>query len=110
LEEKWGIKITSLRVSAAGYVLDFRYRVLAPDKAALLSDRKLKPVLIHEKSGSKLAVPAAPKIGSLRQAPRKLIRDRIYFILFSNPGQLVKAGDKVTVVIGDFRAEHLTVE
>jgi hypothetical protein len=30
-------------------------------------------------------------------------------ILFSNPGR-IKSGDKVTVIIGDFRMEELIVE
>jgi hypothetical protein len=31
-------------------------------------------------------------------------------MFFGNAGSLVKAGDQVTVVIGEFRAENLTVE
>jgi hypothetical protein len=31
-------------------------------------------------------------------------------MFFANPGRAVRAGDRVTVVIGDFRAEHLIVE
>jgi hypothetical protein len=110
LEEQWGVQIASLRMTAAGRIIDFRYRVIDPEKAALLADRHVKPVLIDQASSRKLAVPVAPKIGSLRQTSSKLTAGRIYFILFSNSEQLIKAGSKVTVVIGDFRAENLTVE
>ena len=34
---------------------------------------------------------------------------RVYFMLFTNPGSL-KAESKVTVVVGDFRAEDITVK
>ena len=110
LEDRWGIQVASLRMSAAGRLIDFRYRVIDPDKAALLGDRSVKPILIDQSSGRKLAVPTSPKIGSLRQTPVKLTTGRIYFTLFSNSEQLIKSGSKVTVVIGEFRAENLTVE
>lgn len=109
LEEKWGIQILSIHISAGGYMLDFRYKVLDPQKAAPLFDRKNKPVLVHEKTGAKFAVPAPPKIGSLRQT-RPPVAGKHYFMIFANPGKYVKPGDKVTVTAGDFRAEGLTVE
>jgi hypothetical protein len=31
-------------------------------------------------------------------------------VIFNNPGRLVKKGSRVTVVIGDFKAEGLVVE
>ena len=109
-ENKWGIKVESMRLSSAGYMLDFRYRILDPQKAAPLLSRQVKPYLVDQESGSKLIVPAPPKVGSLRQKSYQPIPGKIYFVLFSNPGRLVKPGNKVTVVIGDFRAEDLIVE
>lgn len=110
LEKKWGIQVTSLRMSAQGRMVDFRYKVLDPDKATTLSDREAKPYLLDQASGKKLLVPKAPKIGPLRQTAQKPEAGKVYFALFSNPGQVVKGGSKVTVVLGDFRAENLTVE
>jgi hypothetical protein len=110
LEEKWGIRILSIRQSANGYMLDFRYRVIDPEKASLLLSRKEKPYLIDQASGARFMVPSSPKIGPLRQTALKPIADRNYFILFANPGKYVKPGNKVTVVIGEFRAENLVVE
>jgi hypothetical protein len=109
LEESWGIRILGLRLSAGGYMLDFRYRVLDPTKAAPLLDRSVKPHLIDQASGAKVIVPSPPKIGPLRttQAPQA---GRSYFVIFANPGVYIERGSKVTVVIGDFRAEDLTVE
>jgi hypothetical protein len=109
LKEKWGVEITSLRRTANGRMLDFRYKVLDADKAAALFVRKTKPNLIHQVSGKVLAVPNAGKVGPLRNsdAPKE---GRIYWMFFGNAGNLVKAGDKVTVAIGDFRAADLVVE
>ena len=54
-------------------------------------------------SAWRLEVPRPAKTGPLRPTnpPEE---GRIYFMLFSNPG-VVKAGDEVTVQIGDFEAE-----
>ena len=109
MEKQWGIKLLPIRLSAEGYMLDFRYRVLDPEKAMPLFDRKIKPYLIDEASGAVLAVPEPPKVGALRNT-RKPQKDRNYFILFANPGRYVQKGKKVTLVIGDFKAEHLVVE
>lgn len=109
IEERWGIQIIGIRQTAAGYMLDFRYRVTDPEKASPLFARKNKPYLIDQASGAKFAVYNSPKTGPLRtsDAPQA---DRNYFIFFANPGRYVKPGNKITVVIGDFRVENLVVE
>jgi hypothetical protein len=109
MEEKWGIRPLSIRQTAAGNMLDFRYYVIDEQKAAPLFSPKIKPLLIDEDTGAVMAVPEVPKVGSMRST-RKPLKDRGYFILFANPHQHVKQGHKVTVTIGDYRAEHLVVE
>ncbi|GAB4339805.1 MAG: hypothetical protein Kow0099_15250 [Candidatus Abyssubacteria bacterium] len=103
------IEIVSLRQTAGGYLLDLRYRVLDPEQAAAVFDRQNDAYLIDEATGTTLGVPTTAKVGPLRQTNFKPDPERIYFILFSNPG-VVTAGDKVTFVVGDYRAEHLVVE
>ena len=107
--EKWGIEPVSLRLTAAGQMLDFRYRVTDPGKAAPFFYSRNKPVLVDQASGKKLSVPVAPKVGSLRQKTVKPEVSRVYFILFGNPG-VAKEGSKVTLIVGDIRLENLTVE
>jgi len=110
LEEQWGIRLLGIRLSAAGNMLDFRYRIADAEKAVRLADRKVQPYVIDRKSGGRLLVPATPTIGALRQTSLNPLPNRTYFTLFANPGKEIRAGDKVTVVIGDFRAENLVVE
>lgn len=112
MEEQWGVRVESIRTSAAGNLIDFRYRVKDPDKAVPLVDRSKKAYLIDEASGKVLAVPTTAKVGPLRQTvPNgKPKEDRVYFVLFGNPGGFLKPGAHVTVVIGDFRAENLIVQ
>jgi hypothetical protein len=111
IEGQLGIEIVGLRRSSAGYMLDFRYRVLDPVKAAPLLDRKLSPYLLDEATGARLGVPDAPKVGQLRPTSRnKVIPGRNYFILFANPGRYLQTGSKVSLVAGNTRISHLTVD
>jgi hypothetical protein len=109
LAKQWGIEVTSIRLTANNYMIDFRYRVLDPVKAKELFVRQNKPALVHQKTGKVLVVPETAKIGPLRNSddPKQ---GKIYWMFFGNAGGLVKTGDQVTVVIGDFRAEDLVVE
>jgi hypothetical protein len=70
IEEQWGVKIESLRTSAAGNLLDFRYRIIDPEKASYLVDRRNKAYMIDQASGRVLSVPTTAKVGPLRQTVR----------------------------------------
>lgn len=109
LKREWGIEPMGVKLTAAGYMLEFRYRVLDEEKAKPLFARKTKPVLVHVQTGARLAVPRPAKTGPLRNSDPPL-RDHVYWMFFANPGHLVKPGEKVAVVIGDFRAGGLVVE
>lgn len=109
LEDRWGIKALSIRPTAEGFFIDFRYRVIDAEKAAPVFSPAIKPILIDEDTGAVMAVPTVPKVGSMRST-RKPVSGRGYAILFANPNNHVKPGHRVTVVIGDYRAEHLVVE
>jgi len=109
IQEKWGVEVLSIRLSANGYMLDFRYRVTDAEKAALLFDGRIKPYLLDQATGERLFVPTMPKVGSLRSI-HPPITDRTYYMLFRNINLHVKSGSKVSVVVGDFKAENLVVE
>jgi|GEM_PF-3240638 len=111
LIEQWGVQVIGVNYTAGGFLLDFRFRVLDASKAEVLFDSRIKPYLKSEQSGTKLSVPTAAKIGALRTSKRgPNIQDgKIYAMMFANPGYSVKPGQKVSVVVGDFSVEHLTV-
>jgi len=109
LADEWGVEIESVRLTAAEYMIDFRYKVLDAEKALPILDRTIKPHLIVERTGVKLQVPISAKLGPLRQATTTPIDGRIYFTFFANPSRHVVVGDTVTVVVGDFVVENLTV-
>ena len=109
LAETWGVEVASIRLTAHDHMIDYRYRVLDAVKADELFRRQIKPQLIHQETGKVLSVPDTAKVGPLRNSntPQD---GKIYWMFFGNAGNLVKAGDAVTVVIGDFRVENLVVE
>lgn len=57
-----------------------------------------------------LSIPEVAKIGSMRSSAKNLVADKVYFMMFANPAMLLKKGGKVTVVIGNFKVENLSVE
>lgn len=109
IEKKWGVRIVGIRLTASDYMLDFRYHVIQPEKASDLLQKQTKPFLIHQATEKRFDVPRT-RLGPLRQTGVKPIADRDYIIVFGNTGKTVKRGDKVTVVIGDFKVEDLVVE
>ena|SRR5271157_4224016 len=109
-EAVWGIEAPSVKAVESGVILRFSYRVLDPEKAKTLSNKKFDPFLISPQKGVKLVVPSMEKVGQLRQAPHELEAGKSYWMAFSNSGRLLKPGDRVDIVIGSFRAQGLLVE
>lgn len=109
-QDMLGVKVEGVRLSAAGYLLDFRYRVLDPDKARTLFERQARPMLV-DGNGLQLAVPNAPKLGQLRATSTRNVKaGRTYSMLFANPGRHVERGAKLALVIGEARIDGLVVD
>jgi hypothetical protein len=105
----WGIDDLKLEATASGGLIRFSYRVVDPQKARVLNDKKNDPYLLRETSGDKLEVETAERIGKMRQVPDP-VAGREYWMIFSNPKHLVRPGDNVDIVVGAFRAYGLFVE
>lgn len=108
MKRQWGIEVMFVREAAAGYMLEFRYRVLDPEKAKPLFVRQTKPLLTHLETGATMVVPTPAKTGALRNSNEPL-PDHTYWMFFANPAKLVQPGDLVNIEIGDFVAENLVV-
>jgi len=105
----WGVDSLSVKSVESGEIIRFTYRVLDPEKAKALNDKKNEPSLIDPAAGVKLVVPSLEKVGKLRQSSTPQ-SGRVYWMAFSNKGGYVKSGHRVDVVIGQFRAEGLVVQ
>jgi hypothetical protein len=109
LRRTWGVDVVGVRLLSSDWMLEFKYRVLDPDKAAPLLDQHVKPYLIDDASGARLAVPAMENVGELRQhTPPDA--NRAYFVIFGNANRIVPRGGHVSVVIGQFQASGLPVQ
>jgi len=108
-QRKWGVDIIGVRRVSSGYMLRLSYRVVDPEKARPLFDKKVRPFVIDEVTGARLAVPAMENVGELRQTAAP-IQDHNYFMIFGNPEKLVKSGGRISIVLGDMRVDGFTVD
>jgi hypothetical protein len=105
----WGVDSFRVKYTESGEIVRFSYRVVDPEKATALNDKKAEPTLIDPQAGVSLVVPEVANIGKLRQSSTPKA-GMTYWMAFSNVGRRVKRGDRVDVVIGHFRATGLEVE
>jgi hypothetical protein len=108
-EGVWGVDELRVKVAESGELIRFDYRVVDPQKAIALNDKKAEPALLDPQAGIKLSVPQMEKVGKLRQSSTPKA-GMSYWMAFSNPTLAVKRGHHVDVVIGGFHANNLLVE
>lgn len=105
----WGVDQLRVSYTASGNLIRFSYRVSEPGRAGLLADKSATPYLMEPRSRAVLSVPVMDKVGALRQSAVPQLGQE-YWMVFSNKGNLVRPGDRVTVLIGRFHADGLVVE
>jgi hypothetical protein len=105
----WGVNSLRVKAAESGEIIRFTYQVIDADRAKTLNDKNLEPALIDPAKGVKLVVPALEQVGFLRQMSTP-IEGKTYWMAFSNSGRIVRPGDHVNIVIGQFHADNLVVE
>jgi hypothetical protein len=107
-DEKYGIEVVALHLTAGNHMVDLRYKIVDPQKAKAITTKEVRPYLV-DSAGRRYFTPSAPKIGQLRNtgAPQA---GRTYFALFANPGGALQRGAKVNVVIGDYYSKNLAIQ
>ena len=105
-----GIKVVRVTYAVGGMKLDLRYKVTDLKKAQQILTNKTPVSLIDQATGKVLKVPNMPKVGKLSQSPTQNETWRVYWMMFDNPGVLVKKGGKVTLVLGDVKIKDIIVE
>lgn len=105
----WGVDQLTVKSVESGELVRFSYRVIDPQKAKVLNDKKFEPSLIFPDAGIKLVIPSLEKVGQLRQSNTPEA-GKSYWMAFSNPHREVKRGDRVNIVIGQFHADGLFVD
>ncbi|QNN51574.1 hypothetical protein [Nocardioides mesophilus] len=103
---RYGIDIDLLAITAAGGLVELRYQVVDPDKAApLVHDPDLSPALVSEETGRTLVMSTPP-----HHHGTELQLGGTYFFLMANAETALHKGDEVTLIIGDARLEHLEMQ
>ena len=104
----WGVDRLSAQLAESGQLVRFGYRIVDAQLAKPLLDKVSNPSLLDERVRAVLSVPTMEKVGPLRQSGA-VETGKTYWVLFSNKGGVVRAGDRVSVVIGSFRVDGLIV-
>ena len=102
-QEETGVRVIRVAVTGGGGLVDLRYQVTDPDKAVVVHDDPL--ALVDEATGEVID-DLFMGHGSKGQPQAGLT----YPVLFVNRQGLVKRGRTVSVLIGDSRLEHVTVQ
>ncbi|UQX88813.1 hypothetical protein M6D93_02140 [Jatrophihabitans telluris] len=105
LADRSGVRITRVDVTGGGGLIDLRYQVLDPDRAAALHDTATPPALVDETSG---LVVHQLFMDHAHSGPYK--QGVTYYYLFNDPGNWVHRGSRVTVLLGNAQVEHITVK
>jgi len=104
LEEKYGLRVNLVAVTAAGGLVDLRLKVLDGEKAKLLlADEKNFPTLFLE-NGMILNAPA-----DIKSQKIEFTSGGIIFIIYPNSGNVVKPGSPVTIILGESALEPINV-
>ena len=105
LEQSYGIQVELIGVTAAGGMVDFRFRVLDADKArALFANHNNLPVLNPVGSSVNIAVPeGAGHSMSFEDG-------KVYYMLFGNSGGAIRPGTPVQVIIGGMLLDPITAQ
>ena len=104
LAQRSGVRIKQVAVTAGGGLVDLRYQVLDPDKAGSLHDAATPPAVVDEQTG---LVVHQLFMGHSHSGPYQA--GVTYYLVFENPGNWVRRGSLVTVLLGDAQVEHVVV-
>lgn len=103
-EDRYGIRVTLIGVTAAGGMVDFRFRVTDPGKArSWIEDLKLSPDLVVDEAGVTLEGPPEVEAG-------EIVADRVYWLLFPNSRGVVQPGTPVSVRLGDLQLDPVIAQ
>lgn len=104
LVDRIGVKITQLAVTGDGGLIDLRYQVIDPDKASGLHDQSSPPAVVDERTGV-----VAHDLFMQHSHSAPFAFGETYYLVFDNPGNLVRRGGYVTVLLGDAQVDHVLV-
>jgi len=107
LEARYGVRVTLIAVTAAGGIVDFRYKVVDPQKAAILfNDPANTPILTAVDTGFTLS---PTKMGR-HHGQMGIKRGAVPFTFYPNVRSAVKPGTRVSVAFGQVHVEPIIAQ
>jgi hypothetical protein len=104
LEEKYGLHVNLIAVTASGGMVDLRLKMLDGEKARLLlQDKKNFPALLINNN---LTLNASE---DTKDQELKFEKGGGLFLLFPNSGNAVKPGSTIAILFGDTKLESVVV-
>jgi len=109
LEEQYGLKLLTVRLTAVDRMVDLRLEVTDPQKANGIKDKLERAFLVHEATGGLAAGAYSERVGNLRGINLEQAGS-VGYMLFPNPSQLIHRGDYVIVVAQDIPLGRIVVQ
>ncbi|HET6989015.1 MAG TPA: hypothetical protein VFI00_20485 [Kribbella sp.] len=104
LAQRSGVRITRVAVTGGGGLLDLRFQVLDPNRANSLHDAATPPAVIDEDTGL-----VVRDLLMSHAHTGKYTAGETYYLVFENPGNWIRRGAKVTVLLGQAEVAHVVV-
>jgi hypothetical protein len=104
LVQRSGVKVTVVAVTGDGGLVDLRFKVVDPERANALHDPRTPPAVVDEESG---LVVHDLFMDHSHSGPYKA--GVTYYLVFNNPGNWVRHGSTVSVLLGDAQVRHVPV-
>ncbi len=105
LADKSGIRLVYVALTGGGGLIDVRYQVVDPSKAAAVHDQANPPTLVDQSSG---VVVDQLLMGHSHSGT--FTAGQVYYLIFENPGNLVQTGSTVSVLLGDAEVDGVVVK
>jgi len=105
IENAFGVRFTSVDITAGGGMIQLRYQVLDSAKTAVVHDASTAPFVV-DRNGKKYADPGM--VGHTHIGPLKVAGSSDY-ILLANSGAGVHHGDLVTIKFGAYELRRVPV-
>jgi hypothetical protein len=104
LVNRVGVRLTHVALTGGGGLIDLRFQVVDPDRAAAIHNRATPPAVVDESSGLLINQLLMNHAHSGRFKPAVT-----YYLIFESPGNWIHRGSRVTVLLGNAQVEHVVV-
>jgi hypothetical protein len=105
LAERSGAKITLVSVTGDGGLVDLRFKILDPQRANAMHDQGRPPAVVDEQSGL-----VVHELLMNHSHTGQYQTGVTYYLIFTNPGNWIHRGSRVTVLLGNAQVEHVLVK